>query len=194
MSSATDDAAGGEQDAAGAAVSGLAVSGAAVVEAALIDSGLDYRVHAPGRFFVTLPGTKKLQTNCWVVLDEHALVIEAFVCRKPDEAHEDVYRYLLRRNARLYGVHYTLDGSGDVYLVGRLGRQAVAPEELDRLLGQVLEAADGDFNALLELGFRTAIRREWGWREARGESLANLRPFQQLVRREGALPPAEDSG
>ncbi|MFR9730337.1 YbjN domain-containing protein [Saccharopolyspora sp. MS10] len=167
------------------------MSAAETIRAALDAAELDYRRESDGRFFVTLPGTKKLQTNCWLIVAEHALVVEAFVCRQPDEAHEEVYRYLLRRNSRLYGVHYTIDSSGDVYLVGRVGLHAVTAEEVDRLLGQVLEAADGDFNTLLELGFSTAIRREWGWRESRGESLANLRPFEQLVSREGALPPAD---
>ncbi|GGM69646.1 hypothetical protein GCM10012275_45140 [Longimycelium tulufanense] len=144
---------------------------------------LRYERRAPGRFFVTLPGIKKLQTNCWLIVERHALLVEAFVCRHPDEAHEEVYRYLLRRNARLYGVHYTVDKAGDIYLIGHIGLHAVTAEELDRVLGQVLEAADGDFNTLLELGFATAIKREWDWRVSRGESLANLRAFQHLVDR-----------
>ncbi|TDC94062.1 YbjN domain-containing protein [Saccharopolyspora aridisoli] len=156
-----------------------------VITSTLEANELGYQDKGGGRFFVTLPGTKKLQTNCWLIVAEHALLIEAFVCRQPDEAHEDVYRYLLRRNAKLYGVHYTIDKSGDIYLVGRIGLHAVTEEELDRVLGQVLEAADGDFNTLLELGFATAIRREWAWRESRGESLANLQPFKQLVEEEG---------
>ncbi|MEV0086559.1 YbjN domain-containing protein [Saccharopolyspora sp. NPDC050642] len=163
-----------------------------VIKSTLDASGLEYAPKGAGRYFVTLPGTKKLQTNCWLIVAEHALVVEAFVCRQPDEAHEDVYRFLLHRNARLYGVHYTIDGNGDIYLVGRIGLHAVTADELDRVLGQVLEAADGDFNTLLELGFATAIRREWGWRESRGESLANLQPFRQLVERDGPVEPLHD--
>ena len=45
----------------------------------------------------------------------------------------------------------------------------------------MLEAADGDFNTLLELGFASSIRREWDWRVSRGESLANLQAFKHLV-------------
>ncbi|MGV7942689.1 YbjN domain-containing protein, partial [Mycobacterium kansasii] len=75
----------------------------------------------------------------------------AFVCRHVDENFEGVYRYLLQRNRRLYGVAYTLDKAGDIYLTGRFAE--LAEDELDRILGQVLEAADGDFNTLLELGF-----------------------------------------
>jgi len=152
-----------------------------VIKSFLDERELKYDCREEGKFFVTLPGTKKLQTNVWLVETTHALLVEAFVCRRPDQSFEDVYRFLLRRNARLYGVHYTIDAEGDIYLVGRVGKHAVTPDELDRVLGQVLEAADGDFNPLLEIGFADAIRREWAWRVSRGESLANLRAFQHLV-------------
>jgi hypothetical protein len=148
---------------------------------ALDKAELSYDRKAEGRYFVTLPGTKKLQTNCWLIVREHAFAIEAFVCRRPDEAHEEVYRYLLRRNAKLYGVHYTVDALGDIYLVGRLGLDGITEAEVDKLLGQVLEAADNDFNILLEIGFATSIKREWDWRVSRGESLANLQAFRHLV-------------
>ncbi|RSM74368.1 YbjN domain-containing protein [Kibdelosporangium aridum] len=156
-----------------------------VIKSTLDEREIAYDRPEPGKFFVTLPGTKKLQTNCWLIVGEHALVVEAFVCRRPDEAHEDVYRFLLRRNAKLYGVHYTIDSVGDIYLLGRIGLHAVTPDELDRLLGQVLEAADGDFNVLLEIGFATSIKREWEWRTSRGESLANLKAFEHLAKPDG---------
>ena len=152
-----------------------------VIEGFLAERELKFTSPGDGRYFVTLPGTKKLQTNVWLRVNPHALVVEAFVCRRPDEAHEDVYRFMLRRNAKLYGVAYTVDQLGDIYLVGRTSLEAVTPDELDRLLGQVLEAADGDFNTLLELGFATSIRREYEWRVSRGESLANLKAFEHML-------------
>ena len=152
-----------------------------VIEAFLAERELKYTSPGLGRYFVTLPGTKKLQTNTWLRVNPHALVVEAFVCRRPDEAHEDVYRFMLRRNAKLYGVAYTVDQLGDIYLVGRVSPAAVTPDELDRLLGQVLETADGDFNTLLEIGFATSIRREYAWRVSRGESLANLKAFEHML-------------
>jgi hypothetical protein len=155
---------------------------AEVIASALREMELEYQLHGAGRFLVTVPGTARLQTPTWLILTEHALLVGAFVCRRPDEDHEEVYRFLLRRNTRLYGVHYALDKVGDIHLVGRLGRHAVTPDELDRVLGQVLEAADGDFNTLLRLGFATSIRREWAWRVDRGESLANLKAFESLVK------------
>lgn len=154
---------------------------AEVIESTLDKAGLEFEKKAEGRYFVTLPGTKKLQTNCWLIIGEHAFAVEAFVCRHPDEEHERFYHFLLRRNAKLYGVHYTVDALGDVYLVGRLGLDTITDVELDKILGQVLDAADNDFNTLLEIGFASSIRREWDWRVSRGESLANLQAFRHLV-------------
>ncbi|MGH3917027.1 MAG: YbjN domain-containing protein [Pseudonocardiaceae bacterium] len=151
-----------------------------VIAGALDEAELHYEHREPGSFVITLPGTKKLQTTCWVLVGEHSVLVEAFVCRRPAEAQMDVYRWLLQRNARLYGVHYTLDKIGDIYLIGRLAHHSVTADELDRVLGQVLEAADGDFTTLLEMGFASSIRREWAWRVARGESLANLSAFKHL--------------
>src|ERR1700754_321877 len=151
-----------------------------LIAAALDDAELAYQRHGTGRFLVTVPGTARLQTPTWLIVSEHALLVGAFVCRRPDEGHEAVYRFLLQRNARLYGVHYALDRVGDIHLVGRIGRHAVTADELDRVLGQVLEAADGDFNTILELGFATSIRREYAWRQERGESTANLKAFEDL--------------
>jgi hypothetical protein len=150
------------------------------VAAALHELDVEHTAREPGQFLVTLPGTNRLQTSCWLVVREQALFVQAFVCRQPDEDHEVVYRFLLQRNARLYGVHYALDRIGDIHLVGRIPLHAVTRDELDRVLGQVLEAADGDFNTLLELGFASSIRREYAWRTERGESLANLKAFEHL--------------
>lgn len=152
-----------------------------VIESTLDKAGLEFESKGDGRYFVTLPGTKKLRTNCWLIVGQHAFSVEAFVCRHPDEEHERFYRFLLRRNAKLYSVHYTVDALGDVYLVARLGLDTITEDELDKILGQVLEAADNDFNTLLEIGFAGSIRREWDWRVSRGESLANLSAFRHLV-------------
>jgi hypothetical protein len=78
-------------------------------------------------------------------------------------------------------VHFALDRIGDVYLVGRLPLSAISPAEIDRLLGCVLSYADDNFNAALEIGFASSIRKEWAWRAKRGESLDNLRAFARFA-------------
>lgn len=154
---------------------------AEIIDETLRDRGLDYTRRDENDFVVVLPGEKKLKTTCLLTVGRHGVRVEAFVCRHPDENIDGVHRFLLRRNRRLYGVHYTIDRIGDIYLVGRISTEAVTPDELDRVLGQTLEAADGDFNTILELGFAESIRREWHWRVSRGESLANLQAFEHLV-------------
>jgi hypothetical protein len=81
----------------------------------------------------------------------------------------------------MYGVHFSLDPVGDVYLTGRLPLSAVSAEDIDRLLGCVLSYSDENFDTALELGFASAIRREWAWRAKRGESLANLQAFARFA-------------
>jgi hypothetical protein len=157
-----------------------------VIEDTLKEQDLSYTHHEGGAgglpgLIVELPGERRLKTNTILSIGEHSVRVEAFVCRNPDENFEGVYKFLLKRNRRLYGVAYTLDNVGDIYLVGRMALHSVTPDEIDRVLGQVLEAVDQDFNTLLELGFRTSIQKEWEWRVSRGESLQNLRAFEHLI-------------
>ncbi len=151
-----------------------------VIRGALDDRDVDYQSSGSG-YLVRLPGTHKQATMCWLVAGEHSLLVEAFVMRRPDENFERLHSFLLQRNAKMYGVAFCLDEAGDVYLVGRVALTAVTADEIDRLLGCVLSYADDNFNAMLEIGFASSIRREWAWRAKRGESLANLQAFARFA-------------
>ena len=154
------------------------------IRAALGDDALEWVETAEGVFDVVLPGERKLKTPVRLEVGPHALAIHAFVCRRPDENHEGVYRWLLERNLRMFALAFSLDAAGDIFLDGRLPLGAITPEEVDRLLGSVLTDSDESFNTILELGFATSIRREWEWRRARGESTRNLEAFRGWLERE----------
>ncbi|AKL70078.1 YbjN domain-containing protein [Streptomyces goshikiensis] len=154
---------------------------AAIVEGTLTEAGLAWESPDPGSYVVQLPGTRKLSTTCSLRIGRHSLSVNAFVIRHPDENEAGVHRWLLERNLKLYGMAYAVDPLGDVYLTARLPLSVVTPQDLDRLLGTVLEAADGAFNTLLELGFAGAIKREYDWRVSRGESTRNLDAFKHLT-------------
>ncbi|MFE5188819.1 YbjN domain-containing protein [Streptomyces sp. NPDC056628] len=156
---------------------------AQVVEGALKDAELEWESPEPGTYVVKLPGTRKLSTTVSLIAGRHSLSLNAFVIRHPDENEAGVHRWLLERNLKLYGVSYAVDRLGDVYVTARLPLAVITPDEIDRLLGQVLEAADGAFNTLLELGFASAIRKEYEWRVARGESTRNLDAFSHLTQK-----------
>jgi len=153
----------------------------AAIQSALEGLGLAYERPEPHAYLVRLTGEHKLATMTWLIAGEHSLQVEAFFCRQPDENHAVFYRFLLERSARMYGVHFALDRVGDVYLTGRLPLSAISEAEIDTLLGCMLTYSDEMFNEAIKIGFASAIRREWAWREKRGESLANLRPFASLV-------------
>lgn len=153
---------------------------AEIIKQALEDSELVWTQHSSEVFEVELPGTKKQKTNCRLEIGKHSLAIHAFVARHVDENHERVYRWMLERNLRMYAVSFALDHNGDIYLDGRVPLGAITLEEIDRILGSVLSYSDESFNTILELGFKSAIEKEWQWREMRGESTRNLEAFRHL--------------
>jgi hypothetical protein len=163
-----------------------------VIRVALQEAELVFDEPGHEQFFVTLPGEHKLATHCWLVVGAHAVLVQAFCCRRPDENHAEFFRWLLQRNAKTYGVAFSVDAVGDVYLVGRLAHQAITPHEVDRVLGCVLQYADESFDTLLEIGFASSIRREWEWRVKRGESTRNLEAFRRFAEPEHPVAPPQD--
>ena len=149
--------------------------------AALAELGVDAVREGDDAFLVTLAGERRHRTLVWLVVGAHHVLVESFVCRAPDENHEQVYRFLLQRNARLRSVAYALDGVGDIHLVGRLGRGRVDRGRTRHRAGCRADTSDADFNAILERGFAAAIRREWAWRTSRGDSVKNLLAFRHLI-------------
>ena len=167
------------------------MSDASALGDALTSLGVEFEAEGPGSYLVALRGEHKLATMAWLTAGTHSLHVEAFFCRQPDENHAEFYRFLLQRGSRMYGVHFTLDPAGDVYLVGRLPLAAISPAEIDRLMGCVLSYCDENFDRALMLGFASSIRKEYAWRVKRGESLANLRPFARIT---GSAPVTREAG
>ena len=153
------------------------------LEGFLERAGIVFERSTPDTFVVELPGTRKLKTNVSLTVGPHALTINAFVARKPDEQAPAVHSWLLEQNRRMYGVAFAIDHLGDIYLTGKVPLTSLNDDELDRLLGSALEYSDGAFNTVLEIGFASAIRREWAWRQSRGESTKNLAAFEHLIDR-----------
>jgi Putative bacterial sensory transduction regulator len=158
-----------------------AEAAAVTLRACLAALDVSWEEPSEGSFVVTLPGTHKLQTTCALVVGPHAVSVNAFVARHPDENHEGVHRWLLEQNIRTYAVAFAVDRLGDIYLAGKIPLVAVSAEEIDRVLGAVLEYADASFDTILKLGFASSIRREWEWRRKRGESTRNLEAFRHLA-------------
>lgn len=151
------------------------------LERFLDSNGLSYDVIDDFSLAVVVPGEKKLTTTASFAFGSTTVTINAFVIRHPDENDLEVYRWLLERNRRMYGLAYSIDHHGDVYLTGRFPVDALDEDELDRIFGAITEYSDGAFNTLLELGFASSIRREWKWRTDAGLPTDNLAAFRHLV-------------
>lgn len=155
------------------------------IETAVKEAELEFERPRPEAFLITLPGARKLKTLVWLNVGDHSLLLKTFFCRRPDENEGGFYRWLMRLNEDMYGMAFSADDHGDVYITGRLALAAVTPHEVDRLLGCVLTYSDENFNAALERGFASAIRKEWAWRESSGYSLRNLEAFRHLIESPG---------
>ncbi len=151
------------------------------IRAYLVENEIEFEEIAGPTFVVTLPGVKKLKTNVALTVGQHSVTVSAFVARCPEENHGGVHEWLLKRNRRMYGVAFSTDHFGDIYLTGRVSLESIDDDELDRLLGAVLEYADESFNPILEMGFLGAMQREWDWRISRGEPTINLEAFRHLL-------------
>lgn len=156
----------------------------------LTENGLEWdRGSRDGEIVLTLPGEHKQKIVVSLPVRPDHTSVTSFLIRNPDENHEAVYRYLLRRNLRLPGLAYAIDDAGDVFLRGQIPTDALDATRLDEALGVVHQASDTVFDELLVLGFFTSMQREWDWRISRGESTRNLEAFRHLLERDGDPPP-----
>jgi hypothetical protein len=153
----------------------------AAIREALQRLEVDFEESGHDTFVAVMPGERKLRTTCSLIVGPHSVTVNAFVVRHPDEDVATVHEWLLRQNAKHPGLAFGIDPLGDIYLVGQLPLEAVSVEQVDQLLGRVLDTADSSFNTLLEMGFASSIKREWAWRVSRGEPLTNLAAFEHLI-------------
>jgi hypothetical protein len=120
-----------------------------------------------GQWAAQLRGERKHTIPLGIALVGERVVFESFFMRRPQEARDDFYELLLRRNMRSYGVHFALDADGDVYIVGARGVTGLNEDELDRIVGSILMEADGLFDAAIAIGFKSYLEADMAWR-ARG--------------------------
>lgn len=130
--------------------------------------GIEVEREGDRGWLTMLRGERKRTIPVYLELGAHDLVVESFFMRAPDERHGEVYEFLLRRNLRTYTLRFALYDSGDVMLVGVLPRHAVTTDELDRLMGQLLSAADDAYWPAIRTGFSSYIEREQEWRSKMG--------------------------
>ncbi len=136
----------------------------AAVEAFLAETRVAAERLGDGRWFVRLAGERKLGIGVHVVVGDRTLRVESFFMRAPEEHHALLYRDLLLRQATSYVLRFTLDEAGDLFLVGQVPLRAVTADEVDRVLGTVLEVADAAYPPSVATGFASSVAAERAWR------------------------------
>jgi hypothetical protein len=105
------------------------------------------------RWYVRMVGDDKDFITVWLTLGQRTLRYETYVMPAPEEHRAEVMEMLLRRNDQLVGVHFSIGQEDAIYLRGEVPDTALSSDELDRVLGTVYSAVEGNFHSLLRLAF-----------------------------------------
>jgi hypothetical protein len=77
----------------------------------------------------------------------------------PEENVADTLAYLMRSNANLYGMWFSLGPEDAVYLVGKVPAALIDDDELDRIAGSSVLYVDDHFPTAMTLAYPTMYRR-----------------------------------
>jgi len=105
------------------------------------------------RWFVRVRGEAKDVFTIWFHLDQRTLRYETYVMPAPEENAGQLYEYLLRQNAKLFGAAFGIGVEDAVFLTGQIGNDAIDDDELDRVLGSLYVWVERFFPTAIRIGF-----------------------------------------
>ncbi len=105
------------------------------------------------RWYVRVTGEDKDTYSIWFKLGQRTLHYETYFMPAPEENGEQCLHHLLKRNAGLYGMAFSIGSEGAIFLSGQLGNSAINRDELDRILGTFYATVERCFLAALHIGF-----------------------------------------
>lgn len=111
------------------------------------------------RWYLRLRGEEKDFVTIWLTIRQRTLHHEAQVMPAPEVNVQETYEYVLRRNADLHQMSFSLGPEDAIYLVGEIPVNAVTEQELDRIIGASLSYVDDTFPTAMAIGFAGRYRR-----------------------------------
>lgn len=115
---------------------------------------------SPTFWYVRIPGDKRSWIPIEIDVDERSVKLTSHVIIEPDEAHADVYAFLLRRNHRANGVAYSIDGKeGVICLVTRIEHDVLTDARLDGAVGTIVQETEEVFRTILAVGFAGRFKK-----------------------------------
>jgi len=106
------------------------------------------------RWYVRFGCEGRDATTIYFDLHQRSLHYEVYVLPDPPRHHEELYRFLLRRNHTMYGASFSIGPDGDLYLTGRLALEHLDEAQLDRIIGVLYELIETWFQPIVRLAFR----------------------------------------
>jgi hypothetical protein len=111
------------------------------------------------RWYLRFKGDEKDFITVWFTLKQRTLQHEAQFMPAPEENAAEVYAYLLRRNAAIFGMWFALGPEDAVYLVGRVPARLIDDDELDRIAGSSVMYVDDHFPSAMTMAHPGTYRR-----------------------------------
>lgn len=118
-------------------------------------------------WLIRLRGEEKDVITIWLSLRQRSVVAETELMPAPEERREELYRYLLVKNAELRGLHLAIGPEDGIYLVTSMPVGDLDLERLDELVGATVHYVDEIYPTAMAMGLGSLYRR----RPRRGRTL-----------------------
>ena len=105
------------------------------------------------RWYLRVRGVEKEVFTIWWTLRQRTLHYETYVLPHPAERRDEVFEFLLRRNAKIYGAAFSIGVEDAVFLAGQLAVDHVDEAQLDRILGTLWEWTERTFRPAMRVAF-----------------------------------------
>jgi len=105
------------------------------------------------RWYVRFTCEGRDATTIYFEVHQRTLHYEVFFMPDPQAGHEDVYRYLLRKNHSMHaaGIRFSLGPGDGVYLIGRTPLDLLDEAALDGIIGALYEAVETGFSQAIAI-------------------------------------------
>ncbi len=110
------------------------------------------------RWYVRFTCEGRDAATIYFEVHQRTLRYEVFFLPSPTSGHEDLYRYLLRRNHSMHaaGIRFSLGPGDDLYLIGRTPLEHLDEIALDGIVGALYEAVETWFQQAVAIALRHA--------------------------------------
>ncbi len=127
------------------------------------DAQIEHRAQPDARgdfhWLLRLAGEEKDVITIWLRLAQRRVHLECELVPAPEENREELYRYLLARNARMSRVHAALGPEDGLYLVASRELEELSEGVLDELVAATLTYVEEIYPTAMSLAHPRWYRR-----------------------------------